>query len=65
MNNDWAGNPWSAVGTTNGCAATQNDTAMRAIFGYYSCKIIPANPAPIPGPRTALASRLRLVKMYQ
>jgi Flp pilus assembly protein TadG len=65
VNNDWAGNPWTSVGTGNGCTSPQADGAMRAIFGYYSCKIIPANPAPIPGPRTALASRLRLVKMYQ
>jgi hypothetical protein len=65
VNNDWSGNPWQAVGTTNGCSAAKADTAMRAIFGYYSCKIIPANPSPVPGPRTALANRLRLVKMYQ
>ena len=65
VNNDWTGNPWSAVGTTNGCSASKNDTAMRAVFGYYSCTIIPANPSPSPGPRTALANRLRLVKMYQ
>jgi putative Tad-like protein involved in Flp pilus assembly len=65
VSNDWAGNPWSTAGTTNGCTAVQNDGAMRAIFGYYSCTIIPANPTPVPGPRTALASRLRLVKMYQ
>ncbi len=63
VNNDWAGNPWTAVGTTNGCTSSQNDTAMRAIFGYYSCTIIPNNPSPAPGPRTALANRLRLVKM--
>ena len=41
---DWTGNPWSAVGTTNGCTASQNDNAMRAVFGYYSCTIIPSNP---------------------
>jgi Flp pilus assembly protein TadG len=65
VNNDWAGNPWAAVGATNGCSNATPNTATRAIFGYYSCKIIPANPAPVPGPRSALASRLRLVKMYR
>ena len=65
VSNDWAGNPWSSVGTTNGCSASKTDGAMRAVFGYYSCTIIPANPTPIPSPRAALANRLRLVKMYQ
>jgi Putative Tad-like Flp pilus-assembly len=67
VNNEWGGasSPWASAGTTNGCTAPSNDGAMRSIFGYYSCKIIPANPSPVPGPRTALASRLRLVKMYQ
>jgi len=63
--NDWSGNPWKAAGTSNGCTASKNDTSMRAVFGYFSCTIIPGNPTPIPGPRTALANRLRLVKMYQ
>jgi len=61
--NPAGGNPWTPVGYGNGCTATQPETAMRAIFGYYSCQIIPGNPAPSPGPRSALASRLRLVKM--
>ena len=65
VNNDWAGNQWTTVGASNGCTNPQANAATRAIFGYYSCVIIPGNPAPIPGPRSALASRLRLVKMYQ
>lgn len=65
VNNDWAGNQWTTAGGGNGCTNPSPDKAMRAVFGYYSCKIIPANPSPIPGPRTALATRLRLVKMYQ
>jgi hypothetical protein len=65
VSNDWSGNPWSALGGTNGCTNAKPDKNMRAIFGYYSCKIIPANPTPSPGPRTALANRLRLVRMYQ
>jgi hypothetical protein len=67
VNNDWGGasSPWASVGVTNGCTASKKDTSMRAIFGYYSCAIIPSNPVPIPTPRTALGNRLRLVKMYQ
>lgn len=72
VSNDWSppppapsGNPWTPVGVGNGCTAAKKDGAMRAIFGYYSCKIYPSNPVPIPTPRTALGSRLRLVKMYQ
>jgi Flp pilus assembly protein TadG len=65
VNNNWANNQWTAAGGGNGCTNPSPDKNMRAIFGYYSCKIIPANPTPTPGPRTALANRLRLVKMYQ
>jgi hypothetical protein len=65
VNNSWAGNQWTTAGGGNGCTNPSPDNAMRAIFGYYSCKIIPANPSPAPGPRTALANRLRLVRMYQ
>jgi Flp pilus assembly protein TadG len=65
VSNDWSGSPWKSIGTTNGCTASKADTSMRAVFGYFSCTIIPGNPTPISGPRTALANRLRLVKMYQ
>jgi len=65
VNNDWAGNMWTTAGQGNGCTSPDSSGSTRAIFGYYSCVIIPANPAPAPGPRSALASRLRLVKMYQ
>jgi Flp pilus assembly protein TadG len=65
VSNDWSSNPWRSIGTGNGCTASKADTSMRAVFGYFSCTIIPGNPTPIPGPRTALANRLRLVKMYQ
>lgn len=65
VNNNWTGNQWATAGGGNGCTNPSPDKDMRAIFGYYSCKIIPANPSPSPGPRTALANRLRLVKMYQ
>lgn len=65
VNNDWSGNPWGTVGVTNGCTAEKKEGSMRAIFGYYSCRIYPNNPVPVPTPRTALGSRIRLVKMYQ
>ena len=65
VNNDWAGNLWAAAGQGNGCTNPEANAATRAIFGYYSCTIIPSNPSPIPGPRSALANRLRLVKMYR
>jgi Flp pilus assembly protein TadG len=65
VNNDWAGNMWTTAGQGNGCTNPSASGATRAIFGYYSCVIIPGNSAPVPGPRSALASRLRLVKMYQ
>jgi hypothetical protein len=63
--NHWAGNAWDPVGKTPNCSGTNtppNSGALRALFGYYSCKLIPANPVPTPVPRTALATRLRLVK---
>jgi Flp pilus assembly protein TadG len=66
VENNWAAvNLWKSTGQGNGCTNPSANAATRAIFGYYSCVIIPGNPAPIPGPRSALASRLRLVKMYQ
>lgn len=65
VNNPWSPNGWTAIGQTNGCSGTnapQNSGALRAIFGYFSCTLYPANPNPTPVPRTALASRLRLVR---
>jgi hypothetical protein len=63
VNNDWAPSPWTTVGQGNGCTNPQANGATRAIFGYYSCTLIPGDYSPIPGPRSALATRLRLVKM--
>ena len=64
VSNDWSGNPWSAIGVSNGCTAAKAEKNLRALFGYYSCTMIPNNPAPSPGPRSALATKLRLVKMW-
>ena len=72
VNNDWqrtgAGNPWDSKCYTNknGTATTLNpgDTGSRGIYGYYDCTYYPSTPIPTPVPRTALATRLRLVKTY-
>ena len=63
--NHYSGNPWDAIGKKDNCLETntpQNSGALRAVFGYYSCKILPVNPNPLPGPRSALATKLRLVR---
>jgi len=64
-NSDWQPNAWDPVGATPNCQGTNippNSGALRALFGYYSCTLYPANPVPTPMPRAALATRLRLVK---
>jgi Putative Flp pilus-assembly TadE/G-like len=38
------------------------DSNLRAVFGRYNCTLIPAPPSPIPGPISALATKLRLVR---
>jgi Putative Flp pilus-assembly TadE/G-like len=63
--NHFSGNQWDAIGNKPNCTATnapKNNGALRAVFGYYSCKIIPTNPVPTPTPRSALATKLRLVR---
>jgi Putative Flp pilus-assembly TadE/G-like len=63
--NHFSGNQWDAIGKAPNCLGTntpQNAGALRAVFGYYSCKIIPTNPVPVPVPRSALATKLRLVR---
>ena len=63
--NHYQGNAWDAIGEAPNCLGTNvppNSGALRAIFGYYSCTIIPSNPHPEPGPRSALATKLRLVR---
>ncbi len=41
---------------------TVNEPAYRAVFGYFSCEVIPAPPTPLPAVRTAISDRLRLVQ---
>jgi len=65
--NHWAGNPWDSKCYTNknGTATdlSPGDTGARGVYGYYDCTYIPAPPVNQPMPRTALGTRLRLVKM--
>jgi Flp pilus assembly protein TadG len=63
--NHYSGNAWDAIGKTPNCLGTNtpsNSGALRAVFGYYSCNLMQANPSPTPVPRTALGTRLRLVQ---
>jgi len=63
--NHYSGNPWDAIGKAPNCLGTNtppNSGALRAVFGYYSCNLMQANPSPTPVPRTALGTRLRLVQ---
>jgi hypothetical protein len=39
-----------------------NPSQLRAVFGYYECVVNPSPPRPTPGPRSALATKLRLVR---
>lgn len=66
--NHWEGNPWDSkcYVDKNGTATELNpgDTGSRGLYGYYDCTYIPSPPTPLPVPRAALATRLRLVKTY-
>ncbi len=66
--NHYNPNPWDSKCFTdkNGTATSLNpgDTGSRGVYGYYDCTYYPSAPVPTPVPRTALATRLRLVKMY-
>ncbi len=53
--------PGSLCPPSNGTAETI-DPDLRGIFGYYDCEIYDAPPVREPGPRSALATRHRLVK---
>jgi hypothetical protein len=59
--NHYPGNLWDAhCPAPNGTGL--RDANLNAIFGYYSCAPIDSLPSPIPAPRSALATRLRLVQ---
>jgi hypothetical protein len=59
-NNQW--DPICPTPNGTGTNVPSNSGAMRGIFGYYACELMPANPNPTPVPRSALATRLRLVQ---
>jgi hypothetical protein len=44
------------------CMDPNLHTSFRGVFGYYSCEIFDSLPNPIPGPVTARAVKLQLVK---
>lgn len=63
--NHWSGNQWDPLGATPNCTATNqpsNSGALRAVFGYYSCTLFPVESVPRPMPRSALGTKLRLVR---
>jgi hypothetical protein len=56
VSNDHDGNSWPL------CNDPTLHSSFRGVFGYYSCQILDTIPSPAPGPRTALAEKLKLVK---
>jgi Flp pilus assembly protein TadG len=66
--NHWQGNPWDSLCFTNkngtATSLSPGETGARGVYGYYDCTYYPSAPIPTPVPRTALATRLRLVKTY-
>jgi len=66
--NHWNPNPWDSKCFTNkngtATSLTPGDTGARGVYGYYDCTYYSSPPVPTPVPRTALATRLRLVKTY-
>ena len=58
------GNSWDSYCPTPNGTGTR-DANLNAIFGYFSCAPIDALPTPIPAPRTALATKLKLVQPVQ
>lgn len=66
--NHWEGNPWDSkcFADKNGTATSlePGDTGSRGVYGYYDCTYWPSAPVPTPVPRSALATRLRIVNMY-
>lgn len=62
VKNGWPGNIWEEQcpppnGTCDTCSGGGD-----AIFGYFSCATMDAQPTSIPAPRAALATKLKLVR---
>jgi len=55
-------NPWDPKCNENGTAGGDAAKSFRGLFGYYVCEISPQPPVPTPTPRTALATKLRIVR---
>lgn len=60
VNNPADTNSWPLCPPPNGNAP--KDPSLRAVFGYFECGGIDTVPTPVPTPRAALATRLRLVQ---
>jgi hypothetical protein len=56
VTNNYPGNAWDSQ-----CSSGLSGS-VEAIYGYYDCSQFTAPPTPIPAPRAALATRLRLVQ---
>ncbi len=58
VNHNPPGNPWDPL-----CGPPPTvSPSFRALYGFYTCDIVPSPPVAIPGPRTALGSRMKLVQ---
>ena len=62
--NRYAGNVWDSLCPTPNGTADRRDVVQsrREVFGYYTCNVVQSAPTPEPGPRSALGTRLRLVR---
>lgn len=59
--NHYLGNLWDAhCPPPNGTGS--RDSNLSAVFGYYECGMFDTPPTPIPAPRAALATKLKLVR---
>jgi len=63
VNNPADSNSWSICPQPlNPSGPASPDPNLRAVFGRYNCTLVPSPPSPLPGPISALATHLRLVR---
>ncbi|MFQ5520231.1 MAG: pilus assembly protein TadG-related protein [Candidatus Methylomirabilia bacterium] len=55
-------NSWQWCPPPMNPAGPPKDPGQRAVFGYYECEVFSAPPSLDPGPRSAIAGRMRLVQ---